>query len=219
MARIIWGHDGLGFRVCKLWGDLRWAPNGAQMLSSYKRLYDDINSVQPNMIWLYGATGQAASEGLENYAARHAQVIADCKAGGLVFQYVGTCNEPNDRTLYAPTQAAEVVKDFRAELDKRGLQNVKILLHGKLSELFRDVPSSESFSLLCKLQRLSDKPAQLAIIDRLGLPRGVGIVMKPVRVLRKIAQLRRKARVQNFSRSPQRRETKCMSFHAPRNPV
>lgn len=127
MARMIWGHDGLGFRVCKLWADPRWAPNGAQMLSSYKRFYEDINSVQTNMIWLYGAVGNAAREGLENYAAHHAQMVADCKEGGLVFQYAGTCNEPNDHTLYAPTQAAEVVKDFRAELDKRGLQNVKIL--------------------------------------------------------------------------------------------
>ncbi len=46
MARMVWGHEGLGFRVCKLWADQRWAPNAAQMLSSYKSLYDDINSVQ-----------------------------------------------------------------------------------------------------------------------------------------------------------------------------
>jgi len=153
MARMIWGQDGLGFRVCKLWGDPRWAPNGAQMLASYKRFYDDINSVQTNMIWLYGAVGNAASDGLENYAARHAQIVADCKAGGMVFQYVGTCNEPNDRTLYAPTQAAEVVKDFRAALDKRGLQNVKILSP--------ECASVDSMGM-SYIQNIKDDPAALA---------------------------------------------------------
>jgi hypothetical protein len=79
------------------------------------------------MMWLYAAWGYPARDGLEAYAAYHAQLIADCKAGGLVFQYVGTCNEPDADNLYAPSQAAELVKDFRAELDKRGLQNVGIV--------------------------------------------------------------------------------------------
>ena len=34
MARMIGGGGGLGFRVCKLWADPRWAPNAAGMLSS-----------------------------------------------------------------------------------------------------------------------------------------------------------------------------------------
>ncbi len=126
MARMIWGGGGLGFRVCKLWADPRWAPNAAGMLSSYKRLYDDINSVQTKMTWLYGAVGRPAREGFGAYAARHARMIAECKAGGMVLQYVGTCNEPDDN-LYLPAQAAEMVKDFRKELDKRGLQDVKII--------------------------------------------------------------------------------------------
>ena len=53
-------------------------------------------------------------------------MIAECKAGGMVLQYVGTCNEPDDN-LYLPAQAAEMVKDFRKELDKRGLQDVRII--------------------------------------------------------------------------------------------
>ncbi len=127
MAKMIWGNDGLGFRVCRLWGNRTGTTTGTQMLSAYKVLYDDINSVQPHMTWLYAAWGHPARDGLEAYAAYHAQVIADCKAGGLVFQFVGTCNEPDADNLYAPSQAAELVKDFRAELDKRGLQNVGIV--------------------------------------------------------------------------------------------
>lgn len=134
MAKMIWGRDGLGFRVCKLWADPRWAASGPQMLSSYKRLYDDINSVQPNMIWVFGpngyrAVGHPAREGLEAYAAHEAQMIAYCKANGMVFQFTTTCNEPNGVTpyLYWPTNAAALVKDFRRELDTRGLQEVKII--------------------------------------------------------------------------------------------
>ena len=57
------------------------------------------------MMWMYAARGHPARDGLEAYAAYHAQVIADCKAGGMVFQYVGTCNEPNGSNpyLYWPT--------------------------------------------------------------------------------------------------------------------
>ena len=130
MARMIWGNDGLGFRACKLWADQRRAPNGARMLSSYKKLYDDINSVQPKMIWLYGSVGDPIAEGFDAYVARHTQMIADCKAGGMVFPYTTTDNEPDDPTSHAhypPTRAAELVKDFRRELDKRGLQDVKIV--------------------------------------------------------------------------------------------
>ncbi len=127
MARMIWGHEGLGFRACRLWCNRAGTTTGAQLVSQYKTLYDDINSVQPDMLWQYACWGHPAADGLEAYAARQAQVIADCKAAGLVFQYVGTCNEPDADKLYAPTQAAELVKDFRAELDQRGLQGVKIL--------------------------------------------------------------------------------------------
>jgi hypothetical protein len=155
MARMIWGNDGLGFRVCKLWADQRWAPNGAKMQSSYKRLYDDINSVQNNMIWLYGATGHPATDGLETYAAHHAQMVADCKAGGMVFQYVGTCNEPNGSNpwLYWPANAAALVKDFRTELDKRGLQDVKILSP--------ECPGVDSTGI-SYVQNIKDDPAALA---------------------------------------------------------
>ena len=155
MARMVWGHDGLGFRVCKLWADQRWAPNGAQMLSSYKSLYDDINSVQTNMIWMYGATGNAQRDGLEDYAAHHAQMVADCKAGGMVFQYVGTCNEPNGSNpyLYWPSNAAALVKDFRAELDKRGLQNVKIVSP--------ECPGVDSTGM-SYIRNIKDDPAALA---------------------------------------------------------
>ncbi|MGD0499684.1 MAG: hypothetical protein ABSC23_14750 [Bryobacteraceae bacterium] len=134
MAQLIWGNDGLGFRVCRLWGNRAGTATGAQMLSAYKTLYDDINSVQPRMMWQYAAWGYPARDGLEAYAAYHAQVIADCKAGGLAFQYVGTCNEPGSPdpvsgapNLYLPAQAAELVKEFRTELDKRGLQDVGIV--------------------------------------------------------------------------------------------
>ncbi|MGD0497166.1 MAG: hypothetical protein ABSC23_01905 [Bryobacteraceae bacterium] len=127
MAKMLWGNEGLGFRVCRLWGNRAGSNTGAQMLSAYKLLYEDINSVQPRMIWQYAAWGSPARDGLDVYAAYHAQVIADCKAGGLAFQYVGTCNEPDADNLYAPSQAAEVVKEFRAALDKRGLQKVGIV--------------------------------------------------------------------------------------------
>jgi hypothetical protein len=155
MARMIWGEDGLGFRVCKLWGDRRWASNGAQMLSSYKRLYDDVNSVQTNMTWMYGATGHPARDGLEAYAAHHAQIVADCKAGGLIFQFVGTCNEPNGSNpyLYWPTNAAALVKDFRTELDKRGLQEVRIISP--------ECPSVDSTGM-GYVQNIKDDPAALA---------------------------------------------------------
>jgi hypothetical protein len=155
MARMIWGNDALGFRVCKLWADHRWARNGAQMLSSYKRLYDDINSVQTNMIWLYGATGHPATDGLETYAAHHAQMIADCKAGGMVFQYVGTCNEPNGSNpyLYWPTDAAALVKNFRTELDMRGLQTVRIVAP--------ECPGVDPTGMSC-IQNIIDDPTALA---------------------------------------------------------
>ena len=130
MARMIWGEGGLGFRVCRLWNSDQQTPNGARMLSQYKMLYDDVNSVQPHMIWLCSCTGHPVREGFEAYAAHHAQVVADCKAGGLVFQYVGTDNEPDDPgspAHYLPTRAAELVRDFRWELDKKGLQDIKIV--------------------------------------------------------------------------------------------
>jgi len=155
MAKMIWGNEGLGFRFCKLWADRRWAPNGAQMLSSYKGLYDDINSVQTNMIWMYGATGHPATDGLEAYATHHAQMVADCKAGGMVFQYVGTCNEPNGSNpwLYLPADAATLVKDFRTELDKRGLQNVKIVSP--------ECPGVDSTGI-SYIQNIKNDPAALA---------------------------------------------------------
>ncbi len=155
MARMIWGEDGLGFRVCKLWADPHWAANAAEMLSSYKQLYDDINLVQTNMIWLYGATGHPAREGLETYAAHHAQMIADCKAGGMVFQYVGTCNEPNGSNpyLYWATNAAALVKDFHRELEKRGLQEVKIISP--------ECPSVDSTGMRY-VQNIKDDPVALA---------------------------------------------------------
>ncbi len=131
MANMIWGNDGLGFRICRLWQNSAGTLTGAQMLSDYLTLYNDINSVQTNMIWLYAAWGDPGNSpsNLDAYAAYHAQVIADCKAGGLVFQYVGTCNEPNGSTpfLYQSTNAAALVEDFRTELDNRGLTNVQII--------------------------------------------------------------------------------------------
>ena len=155
MARVIWGNDALGFRVCKLWADHRWARDAAQMLSSYKRLYDDINSVQSNMIWLYGATGHPATDGLETYAAHHAQMIADCKAGGMVFQYVGTCNEPNGSNpyLYGPTDAAALVKNFHRELERRGLQKVRIVAP--------ECPAADATGM-SYIQNIKDDPAALA---------------------------------------------------------
>lgn len=152
MARMIWSEEGLGFRVCRLWDDDAPISNGARMLSAYKMLYDDLNSVQPHMIWLCGCTGHPAREGLEAYAAHHAQVVADCKAGGLVFQYVGTCNEPDDN-LYPPTQAAELVKDFRRELDKRGLHDVKLVA--------ADCANVDRRGM-SYIQNIKDEPAALA---------------------------------------------------------
>lgn len=162
MAGMIWGNDGLGFRVCKLWADRRWAANGAQMLSRYKRLYDDINSVQTKVIWLYGATGHPAADGLEAYAAHHAQMVADCKAGGMAFQYVGTCNEPNGSNpyLYWPTNAAALVRDFRTELDKRGLQDVNIISP--------ECPGVDSTGM-SYIQNIKADPAALADLAAFGV--------------------------------------------------
>ena len=158
MARMMWGGDGLGFRACRLWQSQAGDRTGAQMLSLFKTLYDDINSVQPHMLWLYAAWGHPARDGLEAYAAYHAQVIADCKAGGLIFQYVGTCNEPDGVApfLYQPEQAAEVVKDFRMELDKRGLQDVKIM-----SPECANVGGPKDPSTRC-IQNIKDDPAAFA---------------------------------------------------------
>lgn len=128
MANMVWANSGLGFNVCKLWNDTGTL-TAAEMLSGYLQYYQDVNSIQPNMIWIYGAVAPDTITNLSTYAAGHAAVIAGCKSGGLVFQYTTTCNEPDgpDPYLYQPTDAANLVNDFRTALNAQGLQSVGII--------------------------------------------------------------------------------------------
>jgi hypothetical protein len=136
IENLIWSNEkGLGFRVLRCWSATDQIANGTAMLAAYKACQDSILKVQPNMIFLYASTGPANNVsistnypgGLNGYAAHHAQVIADCKAAGFVFQYAQTGNEPNCGQIYPSDSAAALVKYFRTQLDSRGLQSVKIV--------------------------------------------------------------------------------------------
>ncbi len=139
---LLWSD--LRFRSLRLW----FAPQpGAHDLSAFRRSYVDSGIIADAK--KHGVTDLLlAPDGLpEGMIARDAEGHPSFKPGqeaeyarliadfitrlkdetGVLLTVTGIQNEPNDNERFAPEQIVLVVKRLRGELDRRGLQSVRII--------------------------------------------------------------------------------------------
>ncbi len=75
-----------------------------------------------------GGGADYAITDLDGYAGVIADFLAQIqRETGVLINYTGLQNEPNDLDRLAPEQFAPLIKSLRAQLDKRGLQGVEII--------------------------------------------------------------------------------------------
>jgi O-glycosyl hydrolase len=151
LSHALW-HD-LNLKVFRLWlGD---DPSADAMYQNIVKRYVDSHLVEDAL--KNGVTELLlAPEGSKlytrEYAARYADVIKRLRdEKGVRITTTGICNEPNNfDPKITPRQATAAVKFFREELDKRGLDDVKI------------VATEHSFcdqEALAHIQGIKDDPA------------------------------------------------------------
>ena len=67
-----------------------------------------------------------------------AEFIVRLKERGVSIDVTGVQNEPNVNEIFSAQQMVRIVKELRADLDKRGLQSVKIIAseHASADDLY-----------------------------------------------------------------------------------
>ena len=146
LSRLLW-HD-LKFNTLRMWFDTdQYAPTpGARDLTAFTRQYLDSGLIAdarkqgvttlllapehlPDYMKGPGKDGGAPllESQVNAYAEMVADFIADLQKRGVSIDVTGVQNEPNINELFSPAQLVAIVKQLRAQLDKRGLQNVEII--------------------------------------------------------------------------------------------
>ena len=158
LSRMLW-HD-LKFKTLRMWFDTdQYAPTrGAHDMTEFRRMYVDSGLIAdarkqgvttlllapehlPEYMKGPQADGKAPlrEEEVSNYAVMVADFIERLKKeGGVQIDVTGVQNEPNVNELFSEAQIVSIVKQLRSELDKRGLQSVKIIgsEHASVDGLF-----------------------------------------------------------------------------------
>ncbi len=123
MATMVWKDADM--RVLRLWAKTN--QSAAEFAGKFKMIIDDAKKVQPELILLLGPTGVASGR-LQSHCAHYAQMIKELKDNhGIHIDATGVTNEPNAHNEWLPNEAAAGVKTMRAELDSRGLTDVKLI--------------------------------------------------------------------------------------------
>ncbi|MES2465290.1 MAG: glycoside hydrolase [Armatimonadota bacterium] len=145
----------LRFNTLRLWFNTdKYAPTrGARDLAEFRRCYVDSGLIAdaqkngvttlllaPDAVPPYMAekrtdnsgsaqTGMALKESeTDNYAVLVADFIDQLKKQtGITITVTGVQNEPNNLERFTPSQIVRVTRRLRSELDRRGLQSVKII--------------------------------------------------------------------------------------------
>ncbi len=177
LSRMLW-HD-LKFNTLRLWfnTDQYAATPGAHDMTEFRRQYLDSGLIDdarkqgvttlllaPEHLPDYmkgptqdGKTPLKDSE-VSNYAVMVAEFIAQLKKEGVIIDVTGVQNEPNVNEIFSADQLVEIVKQLRAELDKRGLQSVQIIAseHASSDGLYRKSRKAPAFMRgdirLCRTQ-------------------------------------------------------------------
>ncbi|RYX83818.1 hypothetical protein EON83_12785 [bacterium] len=158
LSRLLW-HD-LKFNTLRMWFDTdRYAPTrGAHDLSDFRRMYVDSSLISdarkqgvttlllaPEHLpdYMKGPMADGKAPLKEEEVANYAVMVADFierlkKETGVEIDVTGIQNEPNVNEIFSEAQLVSIVKQLRSELDKRGLQNVKIIAseHASVDGLF-----------------------------------------------------------------------------------
>ena len=157
LSKMLW-HD-LKFNTLRLWfnTDQYAATPGAHDMTEFRRQYLDsglIKDAQAQGVttlllapehlpdYMKGPQKDGGTPLLDaevgNYAAMVAEFIARLKDEGVTINVTGVQNEPNVNEIFAADQMVRIVKELRANLDKRGLQSVQIIAseHASADDLY-----------------------------------------------------------------------------------
>ena len=157
LSKLLW-HD-LKFNTLRLWfnTDQYAATPGAHDMTEFARQYLDSGLIAdarkqgvttlllaPEHLpdYMKGPAKDGGTPLLEaqvsNYAAMLAEFIARLKERGVSIDVTGVQNEPNVNEIFSAQQMVRIVKELRADLDKRGLQSVKIIAseHASADDLY-----------------------------------------------------------------------------------
>jgi hypothetical protein len=133
MAAMVW--KGLDARVLRLWSVIG-EYDAQYFVGRFNLVIEEARAHQPELLLLMAPDmrGNAGfdtiqtREDIARYAQGYARLIKKLRdTYGLRIHATGICNEPNDFTRMLAWHIPLVVKSFRAELDMRGLQDVKII--------------------------------------------------------------------------------------------
>jgi len=126
-ARKLYSPDESDFRIIRLWSGLGYS--GDQLFSQYNGRVQDALRVQPDLIVLLAPCGRNGSPTTDvyGYASHYAEMIRVARSKGMPVNVTGIMNEPDDQNRLRADKVAPMVKAFREELDKRGLQDVTLI--------------------------------------------------------------------------------------------
>ena len=147
LSKRMWGD--LHFKTLRMWLNLNeYAPTKTERTTAdFKARYIDsgiIKDAQKNGVvnlllapdnapdWVKtkrdGGGADYSISDLDGYAGVIADLISQIqRETGVLINFTGLQNEPNDLDRLAPEQFAPLIKSLRAQLDKRGLQKVGII--------------------------------------------------------------------------------------------
>jgi hypothetical protein len=125
LANALWKEA--DFRVLRLWSSS--GSSGDGLANNFGKYIQEAQKAQPNLVLLLAPTGW--SQDLSSSAGAYAQQIKDLRdRHGIEINVTGISNEPDNNSGmkgWILTRIDECVIAMRQELDKRGLQDVKII--------------------------------------------------------------------------------------------
>jgi len=125
ISRLMWGPAGLNFQVLRLWSYMN--RDAASMAATYGQVISYARKYNPDIRLLLAPTADNPGD-LQSYARHYVDMIAGMRDDhGIVMNATGMCNEPNIGDYFTPEGMRDLVKQFREELDSRGLQDVAIV--------------------------------------------------------------------------------------------
>jgi hypothetical protein len=129
MSNLLFGLP--GFRYLRLWGLSNLNDNSYTFYKGNHLQYADAKKARANLgndtiLVLFGPAGKIGD--LRSYASYYAQQIKDLDSlYTMRVDVTGIANEPNNNDNLKAEQVPVLVRYFREELDKRGLQHIKII--------------------------------------------------------------------------------------------
>ncbi len=128
LVRVLFSPDETNCNIVRIWAHDEY---GGKLVADRHRLFvNEVKKVQPDATFLFAPcpfekVGHIAN--LQLHASVYAQQMKDMRDLGVSVQVTGICNEPNVHGRLRPDEIGDMVKLFRSEMDKRGLNDIKII--------------------------------------------------------------------------------------------